>query len=47
VVVQKALHPELTSYIHSVTFGLLPFIQKVCFNALFLTGPAAAMCVNC
>ncbi|KAG0524306.1 hypothetical protein BDA96_07G199600 [Sorghum bicolor] len=28
VVVQKARHPELASYIHSVTVGLLPFIQK-------------------
>lgn len=28
VVVQKARHPELASYIHSVTIGLLPFIQK-------------------
>jgi len=35
VVVQKARHPELASYIHSVTIGLLPFIQKVCFNPLF------------
>ena len=29
VVVQKAKHPELSSYIHSVTSGLHPFIQKV------------------
>ncbi|KAL6900704.1 hypothetical protein ACP4OV_005380 [Aristida adscensionis] len=28
VVVQKALHPDLASYIHSATSGLLPFIQK-------------------
>ncbi|XP_062192345.1 DNA polymerase zeta processivity subunit-like isoform X3 [Phragmites australis] len=28
VVVQKALHPELASYIHSATYALLPFIQK-------------------
>ncbi|XP_004974048.1 DNA polymerase zeta processivity subunit [Setaria italica] len=28
VVVQKAVHPELASYIHSTTTGLLPFIQK-------------------
>lgn len=28
VVVQKALHPELASYIHSTTASLLPFIQK-------------------
>jgi mitotic spindle assembly checkpoint protein MAD2B len=35
VVVQKAVHPELASYIHSTTTGLLPFIQKVCFNPRF------------
>ncbi|RLN04695.1 hypothetical protein C2845_PM13G24110 [Panicum miliaceum] len=29
VVVQKAVHPEFASYIHSTTTGLLPFIQKV------------------
>ncbi|CAM0911803.1 unnamed protein product [Alopecurus aequalis] len=28
VVVQKAVHPQLAGYIHSVTTGLLPFIQK-------------------
>ncbi|TVU04822.1 hypothetical protein EJB05_47957 [Eragrostis curvula] len=28
VVVQKAVHPQLASYIHSATSGLLPFIQK-------------------
>ncbi|XP_003574850.1 DNA polymerase zeta processivity subunit isoform X2 [Brachypodium distachyon] len=28
VVVQKAVHPQLVGYIHSVTTGLLPFIQK-------------------
>ncbi|KAK3122282.1 hypothetical protein QOZ80_8BG0667570 [Eleusine coracana subsp. coracana] len=28
VVVQKAVHPQLASYIHSVTSGLLTFIQK-------------------
>ncbi|XP_047070878.1 DNA polymerase zeta processivity subunit-like [Lolium rigidum] len=28
VVVQKAVHPQLAGYIHSVTAGLLPFIQK-------------------
>ncbi|KAJ0974615.1 hypothetical protein J5N97_016580 [Dioscorea zingiberensis] len=28
VVVHRARHPELSSYIHSVTSGLLPFIQK-------------------
>jgi hypothetical protein len=30
VVVQRAVHPQLASYIHSATSGLLPFIQKVC-----------------
>ncbi|XP_010235350.1 DNA polymerase zeta processivity subunit isoform X1 [Brachypodium distachyon] len=29
VVVQKAVHPQLVGYIHSVTTGLLPFIQKI------------------
>ncbi|XP_044956862.1 DNA polymerase zeta processivity subunit isoform X3 [Hordeum vulgare subsp. vulgare] len=28
IVVQKAVHPQLADYIHSVTTGLLPFIQK-------------------
>jgi mitotic spindle assembly checkpoint protein MAD2B len=28
VVVQRAVHPQLASYIHSATSGLLPFIQK-------------------
>ncbi|KAG0483290.1 hypothetical protein HPP92_011374 [Vanilla planifolia] len=28
VVVQKARHPQLADYIHSVTYGLLPFIQE-------------------
>ncbi|KAK8965419.1 hypothetical protein KSP40_PGU019375 [Platanthera guangdongensis] len=28
VVVHKAKHPQLGNYIHSATFGLLPFIQK-------------------
>lgn len=29
VVVHKARHPQLASYIHSATAGLLPFIEKV------------------
>ena len=40
VVVQKAVHPQLAGYIHSVTTGLLPFIQKVCFVPLVLPPPA-------
>jgi hypothetical protein len=40
VVVQKAVHPQLAGYIHSVTAGLLPFIQKVCFIPLVLRPPA-------
>jgi hypothetical protein len=40
VVVQKAVHPQLAGYIHSVTTGLLPFIQKVCFVLLVVPPPA-------
>ncbi|URE49373.1 HORMA domain [Musa troglodytarum] len=29
VVVHRARHPQLSGYIHSVTAGLLPFVQKV------------------
>lgn len=43
IVVQKAVHPQLADYIHSVTTGLLPFIQKVCFVPLIVP-PLAMKC---